>query len=330
MMLFRLVTIAFAVIASFALDASAQAGTVQQQKYPPSMADALGIVQPSIVQISFHASGGEAVQNLTGGALFIDSPLGTGFVVNLQGYVITARHVIEAGRSAMANFQAERKKVVVHIPVPNRDATPELRAEMRGSFKSDEFDVVDEDQVHDLALLKLRHAFSELVPLYTSARFGTRSLMSVSAAKLDPSRPREGISIGVSGYPLRSPVLVTNGGYLASSWEIDAELWEASIKGRGVPTLAAADTYYADLRVNPGDSGAPIYSSGNGTVIGICVQQALVPVVYKDGQDTREAKDSEGHTLLYNSGISVVIPIRFAVGLLEKNKIKWERAEIGH
>src|SRR5258708_5721950 len=103
-MIKQFVTIVVVVIALFVPAESSEGAPVAQQKYPPSLADALETVQSSVVQISFHARGGDEVRHQTGGAPFVDFPLGTGFVVSAQGYVITARHVIDAGRTAMANF----------------------------------------------------------------------------------------------------------------------------------------------------------------------------------------------------------------------------------
>jgi hypothetical protein len=75
----------------------------------------------------------------------------------------------------------------------------------------------------------------------------------------------------------------------------------------------------ADLRVNHGNSGGPIYSIATGAVIGVCegfegadVETGKLPSIKIDDEP-----------LVYNSGVSIFIPARYVTALLDKNKIMW-------
>jgi len=81
-----------------------------------------------------------------------------------------------------------------------------------------------------------------------------------------------------------------------------------------------ADFYIGDMHVNPGNSGGPVYSVEQGKVIGVCVAAALAPVVYGDGN--HEPASAGNRPLFSNSGLSVVIPVRYVIDLLKKNNVK--------
>src|ERR1700738_1057018 len=162
------------------------------------LVDAVDHIRPSIVQIRL---------------LPTRQILGTGFMVGEDGHVVTAQHVIEAARAQTAAVGA---RVVAGLAQPNS-------ANMRANFNLVDFDVVDEDGRHDLALLRLKqNPFSgeirsgivingeEIPLLYGSAEFAI-------------NRPRDGQAIAISGYPLGIAVLVTSHGCVASSWSFDVQ-----------------------------------------------------------------------------------------------------------
>ena len=90
------------------------------------ISDVIDAVSPAVVQIS-DAAGGTA--------------LGTGFLVNESGFVVTAHHVINdlGGRAT------------VGVAVPNYE--DEKRNRISGNFVLFQYDVVAADEAHDLAVL---------------------------------------------------------------------------------------------------------------------------------------------------------------------------------
>src|SRR5260370_29556157 len=114
---------------------------------------------------------------------------------------------------------------------------------------------VAEDEVHDLALLKLQSN-----PFELAHKAGAKA--RVSAARFFAGRPDDGALIAVSGYPLHYAVLVTTSGTIASSWD----------------DTGNADSYLADLHVHHGHNGGPVYRISDGSVIGMCDSFRLAPV----------------------------------------------------
>jgi len=277
------------------------------------VAQAVDQVRPSIVQIMLHASDFSNGLRRQLGRPFISRSLGTGFIVNSGGYVITARHVVKDINTLSEYFkEAVTKQLYVGLAILNTE-------NMRGNFSIVQFDMVDEDALHDLVLLKLkRNPFkgevrsgininSKEVPLL----FGT--------VKLNPDRPKDGAAVGISGYPLSEPVLVTNAGWMATSWAFQTK----EVPVPGSPDwfyhLEIADSYLADVRANPGNSGGPVYLIDDGTVIGVCVASKLVPIVDQQGN----VVTIDGQQLNYSSGLTVVVPSKYVIDLLKKHSLSW-------
>jgi S1-C subfamily serine protease len=71
--------------------------------------------------------------------------------------------------------------------------------------------------------------------------------------------------------------------------------------------------------VNPGNSGGPVYEPDSGNVIGICEAHKYSPL-FTNKQHQVEISPNE--VLTQNSGVAVVIPIKYGIDLLRKNGIK--------
>jgi S1-C subfamily serine protease len=249
-------------------------------------------IRPSIVQFCFMAIELSEKLRQQVGAPFLKKVIGTGFFVNDDGCVITARHVLQGGMQLVSRVDAGRKNMVVGLGLPNSE-------NFIGNTVLVDFDLVDENENHDLALIKLRRN-----PFRGEVRSGVRIGANdvpvlTGVVRLNPDRPLEGQSVGVSGYPFDKSVLVTNSGCLASIW--------------------TTPNYLADVEVNPGNSGGPVYLIDDTSVIGVCVATEGSPVWHDRG----EAAQILGHTLYSSSGLTHVIPTKFVTEILEKNKLSF-------
>jgi len=276
------------------------------------VAQAVDQIRPCIVQIRFLAAHLSDGLRREVGRPFITDTLGTGFLVNSDAYVIAALHVIEGGRRIAEQIQARQKGILVGLAQPNTE-------NMRGNFSLVGFDVVDEDDRHDLALLKLKENPFKGEVRSGFVNGGKEVPLLFGMATLNPKRPKDGAAVGISGYPLGQPVLVTNAGWMATSWAF--EITEVPVPGAPqwfrIPDIA--DAYLADVEVNPGNSGAPAYLIENATVIGMCVGSKLAPV--RDQRGNHVIVD--GRELFYSSGLTVVVPVRYVIELLRKHNLSW-------
>ena len=277
-----------------------------------TLPEAIDFMQPSIVQISALVE--EPPGPLQHPARTNIHPLGSGFLVSVDGYAVTARHVVQAFES----LQAEGPKtLMVGLAVPNvEDAELSIRA----NFSFTRCEVVDEDVRHDLALLKLKaNPFTdEKVPLKSPIK--AVSYIHRVATLGPPTRPRDGDAIAVSGYPLNQKVLITTSGHLASSWSSNSVPAQVPGAPPGVLVPDIADLYVGDMHVNFGNSGGPVYLVEQGKVIGVCVAYRTAPVTFGDGN--QEPARAEDRPLSFNSGLADIVPVRYVIDLLKKNNIK--------
>ena len=232
--------------------------------------------------------------------LKIASPAGTGtgVIINDRGVVITARHVV----CCVAGTQNAFAEVELQWIIPTQDN--ELDGVESGNTVGTPATVLDVDAVNDLAILvpKLDFMHIDFVKMMKlDTIFPKAKETTKSAAKLQQEPLREGDPIFISGYPLNFGALITTSGSIASS--------EPTAEGH---TLK--DVYWADIHANHGNSGGPVFSMKTGKVIGI---QAAISLTQVENDASRK--------LAYNSGIAYIIPIKYAVNLLKKNRIPFEQ-----
>jgi serine protease Do len=261
----------------------------------PALAFVIDRMRPSIVQILAQHSGARD-----------NRVLGTGFIIHADGYVLTAKHVVEAARAL--NSAAE---LHVGLAVPNIDAPISIRA----SFEFSAVEIVEEDSRHDLALLRITNNpfVSGRTPgVSRTADGGTAINAMWGLAPLNLTRPRDGDPIVVSGYPLAYPTLITTAGIVASAWDMNTMevVPEGAPSGFAMPDIK--DSYLADVAVNPGNSGGPVYGQEDGAVLGVCVAFRIAEA------------GAGGMPLRYNSGLSIVVPIAYGVELLGRH------VDLGH
>ncbi len=278
---------------------------------PASHADLIANMKSAVIQISYRSD--PPVPNGAGIA-------GTAFLVSKDGYALTAAHVITQTKNSA---QASGAKSVQFLAGVSLDTSSVPNVTFKGSFNEIPCTVVDMDEAHDIAILKLsQNPFSP--SFRTGIQVGDKQLpLRVQAARLQAELPPEGKELLVSGYPVPVPTLVTQRGTVAS-----LSFTTIEIEKPGAPPWfkipEVADLIFADIVVNPGNSGGPFYLSDTGNVIGICHGNLNSPVHLQDGSVVQMQVGGRSQTLVQNSGLAVVLPIKYAIALLDKNKISYE------
>ena len=279
-----------------------------------NLAAAVERVRPAVVQIVLAAEGLPQEVEKRVGRSFLLGAIGTGFLVNEDGYVITANHVMETGERLIresATVPAARKRLLVGL-------VQQVTAFSHPHFMQLEFDLIDTDPRHDLALLKLR-----LNPFRGEVRgpiiAGKPTAIVVNTVMLRTARPKDGEPIGLSGYPLANPVLITKGGWLATAWSLDVRAPQQASNSGTLQAADVADSYLADIEVNNGNSGGPVYLAATAEVIGVA--SSFVRAAIKNDAD--QTVNLDGHALTYSSGLAVVVPTHYVITLLRKNGVRW-------
>jgi S1-C subfamily serine protease len=284
-----------------------------------SLADTIDAIRATIVQIGYQLTGLPPHLQQQIGRDRHHGSLWTGFFVNADGYVVTAQHVINAGRALPQQTGAQQVRLVVGVAMPPVDHP---MIQMRGSFMVYEFDIMDEDPRHDLALLKLKVNPFTQKPIFMKLP-DREAPLPLKIASINRQGPRDGAVVAVSGDPLGEPVLVTNAGWMASVWSYNT----ANINIPGMPEWLrrpdSADSYLADLAVNGGNSGGPVYLVENGLVMGVCVASKLEVIQDQQGNPVILGAQQLG----YRSGLTIVVPTQYVVALLQKQNLTWSEAE---
>jgi S1-C subfamily serine protease len=274
--------------------------------------DVIDLVRPAIVQISATViPGTDEHRAKLGGKRFASRPIGTGFLVDEGAHVVTAQHVVEGARRLAAEWVGSEVSVNVGPALPNTD-------NMRANFNDVGFEIIDEDLRHDLTLLRMMaNPFKgEVPPMIQSGDESFGAMCGVPT--LDPERPRDGMLISISGYPLGEPVLVTNTGIVASSWStVTDQVPHPSIPNWTLPDIR--DTYLADVQANPGNSGGPVYASRDGSIVGVLVAGRLRDLL-GGGQPVMAGQNP----IRTDAGLSVIVPIKYAIGMLDKHGVVWK------
>jgi S1-C subfamily serine protease len=261
-------------------------------------------MKPSVVQIKFKSDSAKPE--------YQEGISGTGIMVSDEGYVLTAAHVVTATEAALRANNATKVEFFVGISI---DAIPGAGASSRASFAYIPCTIKDTDPVHGLAILQLAQS-----PFSEAFRLGTKTSdkepkVTLGVAKLDQSLPPEGQTVLVSGYPLSIPTLVTQKGMIASE-PFSVVQMQRSNALAGSLTPEIEDSILLAAEVNPGIGGGPVYLPGEHSVIGICDAYEPSPIFATQRPQTVVPGAAQ------NSGLAVVIPVKYAIALLQKNKIE--------
>lgn len=236
---------------------------------------------------------------------------GSGFIVNKDGDVVTAYHLLTMG-GRRTSAEIEKPGILVKMPIP---ATHYHGVSLIQTFTAASAKVVARDLAHDIAILA---APGIMTPSFKPLRIGHKDIGNkVQPARMVASPIRDGEPVFVSGYPLNSPTLITTSGFVASSMATEVDTTNGKL----------LDTYWLDIQANPGNSGGPVFSLHTGYVIAIQVEVQTTPLRYLDGakEDVKlPTFDSEGKVtgsrqVGYNAGIAGAVPAEYIQDLLIKN-----------
>jgi Trypsin-like peptidase domain len=247
------------------------------------------------VQIVFIA------QNLANGQAVLVIPLGTGFLLNEDGYIITASHLLDLGQQYIQNTQAETSELSIEIlPPSGRGYAAALPSIIN------DFSVVATDAAHDLALLKLKMPVLVIAPgnggpmtiRYSDGSYGNLSLGNISFA----TNIATNTSVGLTGYPSNTLVPTTIKGEVTSAEISAAGIFTltdtASLSPNDLSVQYSISGYYrTDIKAGAFLSGSPVYATKNEAILGICINT--------DG----------------SAGTAVIVPSQYILDLMKNNNI---------
>jgi hypothetical protein len=211
------------------------------------------------------------------------TPLGTGILVNNDGYVITADHLLDIGEQYIQQARGEVKKMGIVILAPPGNfgfcSVPQPLTAIN------DFDVIARDGKHDLALLKIK-MLSVTSPLNGETLFtvqynrGVSGTLNVGDAQFS-TRIAKNNAIAVTGYTsnvvtgeISDQLVPENRAGNVISKEITSINGSNLSAAAGIITYSISDYYQTDLTSNPVISGSPVYFPKNGAIIGMGISVA--------------------------------------------------------
>lgn len=271
---------------------------------PPSIEKMVQDTQTSIVQIDVLAlpprefSDPELRDWFRAGNMLT---VGTGFIINSRGDIVTADHVMTELQGVLNRLKAENIKGFAEIGILQQNAEGSIRSEASGNVFMVPLVVKIEDVVHDIAVLSPASGnIFETHPLFKTPGIPfVVPEIKPTVARISVQRPTDGDSVFTCGFPLRSRTMVTTWGHVASAWSTSVLKNEGdneTDEGRDLDA-ELIDVYTLDLRVDHGDSGSPVLSSKDQTVIGMIVE-------------TR-------------GSLAKAVPSKYIAALLDSNHIPW-------
>jgi len=233
-----------------------------------------------------------------------EAVVGTGFLVNQQGYFITAAHVAQAD----------------HVGPDDHPIPCKVKAVLRqrdGSGFSQQFDVVELDKDHDLALCRIlgfqvgeeKH-FNKLM----NNAIPETSQHPFSSLALKADAPKIGELVLVSGFPLGSYTSVLQLGILSATRNVFSGLPRTPKDGGALLQIAVSG--------NHGDSGAPVVDVDSGRVLGVILQVVPAPLAV-GGMLRFDMGDFQ------NSGIMLAAPASWVGAILVRHGLNSEAIQPG-
>jgi S1-C subfamily serine protease len=218
----------------------------------------------------------------------VPTVVGTAFLVNEEGYFVTAAHVLQS-----------------YAPKSHR-LTVILRQHFGGG-NGVWFDVVKKDTDHDIALCKF--ASGTLKTLHNStSKLSPEFQMSYATLQVANKTPKTGEFIVLAGFPLGSWTPAIQLGTVAATETV-------SPTGGRVPA-GQRDLLQIAVSGNQGNSGSPIVSFDSGQVIAVVIQEVVAPLFSQPNVQV---------PLAQSSGIMLAAPAKWVQQLLADNHVTSER-----
>lgn len=260
--------------------------------------DIIDLIRPSLVRVAVRVKYDVQRDDVPGTPpISVEGEsTGTGFIINDQGCVATAAHVVDTGILEQA-FRDKLNGQPAHIVPGSFRRTrlevliPGISSRHFGNMDADIYNVsylvkvssLRTDVSQDIALLRTTPSVLK-APHPVMIVGGLGSDVPARVPKLVLNAPRDGEMIGMSGFPLGIPVLTTNVGWIATAYFRDER---------------QRSLYLGALLINHGDSGGPVYLATSGGIIGMATEYRPAP---------------EG-----NSGLTVIVPVDAFLTLLQSS-----------
>jgi S1-C subfamily serine protease len=268
-----------------------------QTAAPLSLEELVQNAQTSVVQIEIRVDDQTEIKDPELRRLFGDSnflTVGTGFIVNDRSDVVTADHVVKEMESTIAKLGDEKISSIALIGVPQQ-GVENATVRIVGTLRSLRMTIKARNSVRDVAIVAPTDE-SIFAPfnMFSGATDLHQDMPSV--AKINIQRPHDGADVFACGFPLGSKSIITTSGHIASAWSSDT--LHNTFDGRAV---GESEAYILDIRLNRGNSGGPLFSSKDQSVIGMVV--AVTGTVGK------------------------AVPSKYIVEMLNANHISWSPSQ---
>lgn len=234
--------------------------------------------------------------------------IGTGFVVNNQGYFITAGHV-----ASTTEVGTGTNKVKVRLTVGLR--------QKKVGISGVSFKVVEIDHDHDLALCRVdglhgvTFAESGVQEIAHPEQPGGLTAEEISepfaSLAIDQAAPQAGRFILVSGFPLGSWTPAIQFGLVSA---IETRYPDAPIARLPKDTF---ELLQVSVNANHGNSGGPVIDLRSGRVVGVILSIVPAPLTIGGQQIWNDASFDM-------SGIMLAAPAKWVNALLSRNGVKSE------
>lgn len=194
--------------------------------------------------------------------------VGTGFFMNDAGDVVTASHVANAAQQIIQTLGSNgiHAEVGIGVNMPNVETKILTFGSNTEGFTAI---LIATDAEHDIAALHTPiNPFTNMPKTFGGT--GTENLPQTRATfvHLAVERPRDGEEIVACGFPFGESGLVTTSGTIASAWKT-----ESLLSAKAATTFPRdVDVYWADLRINAGNSGGPVFRVTDSAVLGMAVE----------------------------------------------------------